>query len=241
MRSIFLLFLTQISLCQTTLKVYVNNTHSKYANFERELIETIISIHERKTRTHFDVTFNELDQFATILDQVSETDHMAKRLAINSISITKERLKRFSFSIPYFKNKYCLFSSNVSKVDSSQSSFSVGVLDGSSHSKLMHLFPPHLKYIHYNSFTKRLSDLDSGKINFIIADYIDLWTYNLKLEMLLPIISSDYYGIVFPLNDSFFDSFKETAQYFIESPSYKRLLERHFGKTGLEFLPDKIK
>jgi hypothetical protein len=241
MRVFIFLFLIKLLVSQPTLTVYVNNTHSKYANFEREFIEAILSIHKRKTRKHFTVKFIELEHFSDILKRVADSRENSKRIAISSISITAERKKKFSFSVPYFKNKYCLFRSHTSKIDSTKAELRVGVLEGTSHAKSLHLFPPHLKYVYYNSFLRRLSDLDSGKIDFVIADYIDQWAYNLKLVTMLPIISNDQYGIVFPLNDPYYDSLKEAAHYYIMSPSYQALLYKHFGSIGETFLPDNVK
>lgn len=234
MKRVFLVFafLLQAGFSQNV-EVFLNATNSKYSQFERELIESVISIYKQRTRSNWKVNYYQIENFKDILSLVKQTRENSLRMGINSISITEDRKDSLSFSVPYFNNKYCLLTDSARGIGGKR----VGILVSSSHALSIKDFPTYYSYHLFESYSERLAALKSNKIDYIISDFIDQWTYGLKLVDALPTLRPDQYGLIFPKHEHRFDRFKEVFKQYISSLSYERLVEKHFGKDGLKLIP----
>ena len=233
--SILVLFLKLSS--QEMLFVHTSGANSKFSKFEKEFISYSIELlNKRYQGSDVRVKFIPLPSFSKVFEIVNrnkEKKHI-HNIGVNSISVTDERKENFDFSSTYMHNKHCFLTgkSNIYNENSK-----VGYLAGSvieTHiDKLKKIYS--YDFIPYKVSLERLKDLKTNKIQLLISDYVDIWSYNLKLVKEIDIIEKDQFAVLMPKECFLSDKLKETFDYYIGSTPYYRLVKKHFGNEALNY------
>jgi hypothetical protein len=235
----FLTFLTVYS--QHTINIYSNNTNSKFAKFEREIIKTSFELMGKRFGYNLKINFKKIIHFKEAFKLVntdSEKDNI-HNISINSISITEERKEVFDFSNSYMPNKYVISSA---KEIVSNDNLKVGYIIGSVISQYLDRLKKEYNYefIPYTDYINFIGDLKKNKIQLIMSDYVDLWIYNLKLVEEIEMIGKDHFGVLLAKNCSIANDFKETFRYFVKTKHYYSIVKKHFGDDAVNYFKNNI-
>ncbi|MCB0280747.1 MAG: transporter substrate-binding domain-containing protein, partial [Calditrichaeota bacterium] len=94
-----LIFLQFIFSQKKEILVVFNGNNSKMTKFEIALISNLLFEYSKESGERIKLKYKGVKQFDNTF-QVINSGHRDKTLAVNTISITKDRQKNFDFSIP---------------------------------------------------------------------------------------------------------------------------------------------
>lgn len=235
------LLLVMLLFSQVQLRVYVNQAGNKFNHFEKELIQDIIKLHNGKSKTNYKIEFKKYGVFAMLFDILNQEKNNSLLCGINSISITKERQKKYQFSSSYFVSKVILLSKHYQKLHINAKT-RISYTEGTLNDKVIKLLSKSHRFIAvpYQNFNIRYEALLKGKDDYGVGDYVDSWIYDMNLVKLFDEFGQDHYGIIFPKHSRLAKELDKTVRYYIKSPAYYKLVRKHFGKEAANFVKQNL-
>jgi hypothetical protein len=238
MKILIMLSFFQLNLIsQETIYFHTSGTNSKFSKFEKEFIENSIKLlNKRYNKNKVEIKFVPLPSFSKVFDLVNCSDEKKHihHFGMNSISVTEERKEKFDFSDTYMHNKHCFLTGKSNKYNQNSK---VGYLVGSVIEPYINELKQKYTYefIPYKISISRLNDLKNNKIQLIISDYVDIWSYDLNLIEEIDLIEKDQFAMLFPKKCILSSKIKETLKYYIGSIPFYKLVKKHFGDEALNY------
>ena len=237
---IFCILLTLYSLfSQNTITINVRGNNDNFSLFEREIVKEVLKLSKiyRDYRIEYVFLKKFNDAFKNLELKKSDPNYHLTCSMI-SLSITNDRLKKYDFSSSYMPNKYALLTKdNNQKEYPLNNSISIGYNKGSIYEKYANDYVSkyNVKAIGMNDLAKDYVNNDNSDIDYILADYIDTFTYGLKSIEIVDQNKRDELGIMFPKGSKLAKDLKPVTKYFFSSSSYIKIIKRYFGNDAAKY------
>ena len=206
---------------------------------EEEIFKNIVALYNLKSKKQLSYTIHK-ESFTDILKRM-ETQSGDSTLIMSGITVTKEREKRYDFSIPYLPIEIVLFSKKGTRI-TDFSELNVGYIEGSVEEKLAKdlkkkyncsLFP-------YPDFLEKHNSLKANKTNVMIADNIALFVDH-SIKIIHSLKSTKGWGIVYPKGSELKEMFDPIIRYYIKSAKFYELLYNEHGKAIADYFIKYVK
>jgi len=242
--SIYLILVSLIQ-SQTVITVYAQERTNKFRYFERALIEEVVQLYNRAHKdTLYKIEFKDVLYFQdlfTLIDRATQTSEFNSVMAINKISITEERKKKYDFSTPYMVNKYVMLKlkerTDITEESIFKTPYRVVLTKGSIYDELTHSFDKQntLTYSYFKSNKECAEQLKQKHADLFVSDYVDTWIYDLEVGKMLMPEFNDQLGIMFPKGSLLFQHLEKYVIYFVKSPKFYNLVRKYFGVERMKY------
>ncbi len=223
---VVLILIVSASISQETLRVYTFDKSDKFAQFEIELINNAVLLYEKKYKTKINVEFVAVEEFKRGFDEL-ESDYAKKNpsLYINKVSYTKERDELYDYSPAYMFNTFSVLSSKgTKKITKYVKGKRFGAVKGT-------VFVSHLEeakkttdieIVLFESLLVAADGLKTKKIDFLLTDYIDSWSFGLQSNFNVDESLKDRLCILYPneVYPEFKKKFNSVLVYYTRSQKY---------------------
>jgi polar amino acid transport system substrate-binding protein len=232
-RLISLLACVLIGFSQQTLTVYVNKLEGKVEALEKEIVQGVVDIYNKKNKEKLVLKFVPLASFEQGFEKVASEENC---IVINSVTITEERKKLYDFSVPYLPVKNAILirsNSNIkdpkawqkkgAKISFTRSTTGEAILLEETKKYALTLIP-------FDNRTQRIDALKKKVTNFAIGDNILSWD-DPEIAVLYEFDDSgiNNFGILFPKGSKLKASFDKTLTYYLRSPKFHQTTTQIFG------------
>ena len=237
------LFTAYLLTSQITIDVYRWSQPALVFGVEDQILEIIQELHKRKTNEEIHFNIIKVTRFSDILTSLTKTKNEFS-MSMSGISITSEREKLFSFSVPYIFVSECIIRLKESEDRNWKEKGSrIGYMPGSTFeqkikvlSKKYPIQPVAIKY-GVDGFTA----LKSRNVDFILADNIYVWeNKGLKIvhEFKNDVVSG--YGIVFKKKSVIKKILDPYLDYIIRSSGFRSKILKLYGNEYIDFFKNKF-
>ena len=254
MKSIFLFLLIaffSFALCQDTIFVHRTNTTAKIFELEDELLNLIQDYYNIKNNSNIIFKTIRVPRFYNILEALDEATKN-KNYAIagmSGITITKKRLERYDFSVPYLlvreaiftrKDHMCNNHKNCWQIKGTKIAFNKKTLQ----EKRIKILEAKYGIIPYpcNIYQEKVNAIVTGKADFFIGDNITKWNSD---EVILVANFSeqigDGFGIAYPKGSLLKNKFDKYISYISRSSLFIIKIEEIYGKNIGKYYREYIK
>lgn len=236
MRKFLLLIVILTALIsQEKIVVYLSSDQSRMADFEKELIFLLTELYTKTTKNVIPISVEPITDFGKHLrDFKEEKDPTILYLSINIISITKERALIYDISHSYMPNKYVLLGKKTFKnIVGKKSAYLTGTILEDVAKKVGET--EKLIIVPFNTRQERLEAFFKGDVDILITDYVDSWTFDLKIIKGIEYYPKDFYGIFLVKGNPYNKKFLEITNYYLTSLAYFKLIKKHFGESAVRY------
>ena len=244
-------FLLYSFIISQTITVSIVKDSSIVDDIERQLIDDIFILWDRKTKEKVDYQFNWFGSFLDMMDfmknlPITEKDN---HLAISSITITDARSKKFQFSNPYVPVREVLICKKNGKYQSAVTDLTslvdrkIGYLEGTIQESSMLSLKKDISFKEFGYLTQQEKNraLLNNEIDFYIADNVNVWSNSqLKIFLELPEQLGNGYGILFHKKSSLKKIIDPILMYYMKSAKFRKLTTDKFGKEVSDYFVKKL-
>jgi hypothetical protein len=230
---------------QNTITINVRNSSDNFSMFERELVKEVIKL--SKEYKEFKIKYVYLEKFSdsfTNLEFSKDDPNYHLSCSAISLSITEDRLKKYDFSSSYMPNKYSL----LTKYKDQESyplneKMKIGYNKGSIYEEYVKQYVKRygVTAVALNNIAKDYSTNENAEVDYILADYIDTFTYSLKSIEFADKDKRDELGIMFPKGSKLAKDLKPVSKYYFSSSSYIKLIKKYFGSDAVKYFKNNAK
>jgi hypothetical protein len=229
-----------------TVNIVINE--SVIDSIEHQLINDIFELWNRKSDKEIKYKWRKHKQFSDFMKYMENlsNDEKDNEMALSSITITKQRLEKYRFSIPYVPIRevmICMKSTNIDQGQKSIENKKVGANLGTTQEhSLKHLlnkiqFEPF--YFSINEF--KYNALINGEIDFYIDDNVNVWSDSrLKIVFEVEKQSGDGYGIMYHKESKLKKKIDPILMYYIKSAKFRKITSEKFGKKISDYFVKKL-
>ena len=238
-RLISILIILQFIIAQKKeILVIFNGNNSKMTKFEISLISNLLFEYSKSSGERIKLKYKGVKKFNNTF-QIINSGHRDKTLAVNTISITKDRQKKFDFSIPYVKNSYSYLSTKEFNY-SEGSPLRVGYVKNTLYESLIKKQSDKsvVEKKAYNNVRDCIKDMKSQKIDVIFTDYIDAWAYDLKFIKAVSKEANDKFGIMFPKGSKLKKDLDLIFAKFSKTDKFYKLIEQNLGAKAVKYFKE---
>lgn len=234
---ILIILLVNICFSQKTVYIYVNSADTKFTEFEQKVVKEIFDSYDQKSNESFQLEFVKYRIFSSIFDSLrakTKTDYV---MGINTVSITRDRLKEFSFSPPYLISKPVVLSKKHRELKITKEtriSYTTNTIQEVMIKRLSEQYQ--FNAIPYASLSERYKALTDQVDDYGLGDYLNYWIYGFNLVSEIEEYGNDQLGIIFPKNSDLHTMLLPVMNYYFSSPKYYRLIKEDLGLEYLKFV-----
>jgi len=211
---------------------------------EKQAFTDIVQIYNKKYGTHLTINHQQIKTFRDVFSVVKKasTEYTS---VMCSVTITKEREKHVTFSIPYLPVTETIFSYNDLSEGTDWTTkpiaFLVGTTAEDAMKSLLKTYPK-IKPKAYTSFQTLIEDVKQGYIKFLISDNVAILSYP-KLVPLKDLGSKKGkgYGIVYPLGSSLKEKLDPIIKYYTKSAKFYNLLQQNYGNEIADYFTANVR
>ncbi len=240
-RFFVILILFLFASAQTEITVYVNSGNNKFNRFEKAVVEKLVEIHNKRSKTNYVVKQKPYDEFKLLFDVLAKAPKDELVFGMNSISITKERSANYSFSHPYLSTIPVVLSKTQTELKNIKNA-TIGYTQNSIQLSMINELKKtySFKEVAYSNFNDKYDAVFSGKDTYAMGDYIDHWIYDLNIVHEIDSYGKDNFGVIFAKNSKIYAELKSTMKYYFSSPSYFELVKEYLGSDAVNFIRKNI-
>ena len=224
-------FTTMIS--QNEILIIFNGNNTKMTKFEVLFVQSLIKDYEKRVQKKVKIRFKGIKNFGSmfkLIDQ-GERDYT---LAINTISITEDRLKKYDFSEAYIQNSYAFLGKRY--VSGKMNNQRISYVRNTIYEQLAFEFKDKVKSIKaYNKMQDCIKDLSLGKVDLVLTDYTDGWIYNLNFVKSYKTQIKDRFGIIYPKGSKLKEQIDISFKSVYKSAEFYNLVKKSFGKKAVPY------
>jgi ABC-type amino acid transport substrate-binding protein len=220
------------------ISILIGEDSTKFAKFEKEMISLIIAEYNLINKKSLTLKFLSMS-FTEKLKLLSKANENSYLIGLQGISITEERQKLVDFSETYMLNKVMFLKSTDSpylkKLNDTEALF--GAVKGTIYEKLLieYCQRSNQKYKIYTNSTSLVKAINDAKIDFMLMSHISIWNLNLKVVQELETQEQDQFALVYPKKSKLKNLLASSLNNFLRSKSFKLLINKHFGKLGINY------
>ena len=222
-----------LSICLTQsnqITIVFGNENSKLVRFELDLVKELINRYAESSNLKIKQKYKGVkifDDHFRFIDEATD-DNI---LSIDGISILASRKLKYDFSTPYMVNKYALIGRKdyLLKSDSKniKVAFQIGTIYEQTIETISNLFP--IIPVPHRSAKRSTNSLKNKKVDLIYTDFVDSWSFNLKVVKVIKPNHKDEYGMLFKKGSRLKISLNKIYNDFIKTAEYKKMINKHFG------------
>ena len=202
------------------------------SNWQKELIKLYSKSIDKKIKQNYK-GIKEFEDHFKFIDAAKE-DNI---LSIDAISILKSRTENYDFSVPYMVNKYALIARKKYILKNNDKKVKVAYQTGTVYEETIEtigkLFP--IVPIPQKSPKRSVKSLKDRNVDLIYTDFVDSWSFNLKVVQIINPDQKDEYGMMFKKGSKLKDEINIIYNSYIKSAAYLKLIKSHFGSHSKLF------
>ena len=244
MKKYTLIFLFVLNLiAQEVVTVLSFESSSKLILFELDFLKQVIKLYNTKHAYKLSLKVISVRDYSDIFKKIGSSKETDLICAIRAITITEERKKKYDFSSPYLPIKQVLIT-NKDKLSSIKnwrdSRYTIYGNKNTIHYKNAKLLSNKYGFKFYKpKSNKRIvvnNYLKKGEIDFYVGDMTDvIVTERVILADFEEALLSEY-GILYPKDSKLKRKLDKFVKYSVKSPTYYKLLVKHFGNEIAVYL-----
>ena len=242
----YITYLLSVSflISQLEITLYRAKTNRKSYEIELKILENIKILHQRRKKEELKLNIIELKRFKDVLVALEKAENN-NVMAMSGISITEERMKKFSFSNPYIFATECILglkkSNKIKDEDWGKKGVKIGYTVGGTSEKRVKLLAKkyQIQAVEYDTAEKSSDGLKNGEVDFFVTDNIFIWhDPQIKIIHEFKEKFKTGYGITFKKNSPFKKMFDPYIKYTMRAQHFRELLLKTYGKEYLDFYKD---
>ena len=229
---VYLYFLNYLC-SQKTIEVFVDNDDTVINFIEKEILFNVFKLYNAKNKNKLSYKIIKVN-FKDIF-RLLEFDESNLKMSLSSITVSSERLKKFSFSNLYIPTKTVVFSLNKNQ---NWKDKVIGYQQSTIHEIIANDIKQNYKnkIKAYKQYDELLSAIYDGKLEFAISDNIEVWNdKRLKIVSETQMQIGKGIAIMYPKNSVLKDTFNKYLIYYLKSAKFTRLIRTKFGKDVSEY------
>lgn len=227
---VFILFF--LAFPQTEITVFVDTDSTIVDVIEQNIIYQVIRIFNKKNTLQLSYHYKQVP-FANIFKQLQEKNS-SNFLSLSTITITKERQKKFLFSSVYIPSNTVIFTlkKNKDNIPWNTKGTRIAYQKNTIHDEIIRDMKTKygIKPVPLSNYTNIVNSIKSGKLNFAIADNTEIWNENgLHIIEKTETQNGNGIGIMYPKNSLLRDQLEPYIDYYVHSKTFYRFLRETYG------------
>jgi len=224
---------------QDTLYAITIGETSVIAEIEHKVVLNTMSLLNKGKEEPYYLVFDTVPYFYMMFQRLEDYFKKGKQnqaFAMSSISVTEARKVKYSFSSIYMPSKEVVFTVTDHKNVSADSWKKKGTVIGFQVKTTQEKTIQRLKKKYgvigapFQAFKHRFNALLQGKINYAIADNVELWNHEkIKILYTLDEQHSEGIAIMYMKHSTLRKKMEKYLRYYLKSPVFYKLIREKYG------------
>jgi len=235
-----ILFFITIAFAQESLQVVRLNSGFITNELEKEIIENVVDLYNRKNSDKFILDFQTVHSVPHLFSSMDRANKEENICFLSAITITNERQQKYDFSVPYLDIEECLFrlDKHVLKEGWQNRFLKVAYVIGTTEEALVDSLQKVYKIVSVptSDFKEKVALLQAGKVDLMVGDNILGWySDTFKIVQSLSTHKKTQYGIAYPKGSPLKNNFDKYIRYFTQSEKFLTLLKHMYSKDVADY------
>ena len=244
MKLIFFVFVICL-LSQREIKIFNVPEDNVVAMLELEVIKNtfkLYNVFNASDKLKYKLVFQK--NFKDVFDELDKAIDINYSMSMYQITITKEREKKYNFSIPYIPIKESIYTLKERDDKSYQKEgVKIAYQSGTTQEKQINLLKKYkIVPIAYTVREEKIAALRKNDVDFAIGDNIEIWgTKDLVLVKDMNDQPGNGLGFMFAKGSTLRDKLNPYVKKYIASQSFFNYLIKNFGKNVADYYKENLK